>query len=173
MTSGTWARCRHILNCWIGSLSGFRKMASLQEVTPAHSDQRHLPAEFRQQPGILQARCGKSLSLADEPRAPGRGKHKRCNAFCHWQTRFENGWSRHPTISISKTIIRPSMITHSSTWTVPASCRRSIYRFVVRSVPDPLMDSVGLSELFHLNPQTQRDHDLFAGARGFGMIHSC
>src|SRR6185503_18027351 len=35
----------------------------------------------------------------------------------------------------------------------PASCRRSIYRFTVRSVPDPLMDSLDCPDASILTPK--------------------
>src|SRR6185503_12773228 len=35
----------------------------------------------------------------------------------------------------------------------PASCRRSIYRFTVRSMPDPLMDSLDCPDASILTPR--------------------
>ncbi len=44
------------------------------------------------------------------------------------------------------------MITRATTWTSSGAERRSIYRFVVRSVPDPFMDALDCPDANILTP---------------------
>ena len=56
------------------------------------------------------------------------------------QARSHHGRASRSNSSSSRTTIRRSTITRASIRTSPANYRRSVYRFIVRSVPDPLME---------------------------------
>ncbi len=70
-----------------------------------------------------------------------------------WQTGSDDGRARRCSSSFSRTIIRRSTITSGSTSTTRENFRRSVYRFIVRSVPDPFMDSLDCADPSILTPK--------------------
>ena len=145
-TSAEWVRCRRIPSCSIGSPPSFATGRN-------RSKQLHrlicTSAVYRQSsagnPEFEQSDAGESIPMANEPpQARGRSGPRFGLAVAGKLNPMPGG----PVFmrSDSATIIRRTTNTTSTIPNDPLSHRRSIYRLIVRSVPDPFMTTLDCAD---------------------------